>query len=68
MMPHQYIGLSSHFVNLISSRSDASSFEGLPSELSIGSHSLMVSSKRIRRAETVATAIKSAPNMLFSLT
>ena len=68
MMPHQYIGLSSHFVNLISSRSDASSFGGLPSESSIGSHSLMVSLERIRRAETVATSIKSALNTSLSLT
>ena len=67
-MPHWYIGLSSHFVNLISSRSDAYSFEGLLSELSIGSHSLMVSPKRIQRVEMVATSIKSTVNTSLSLT
>ena len=45
-----------------------SSFGGLSSELSIGSHSLMVSPERIRRAETVATSIKSALNTSLSLT
>ena len=67
-MPIRYISLSSHFVNFISSRSDAPGFGGLPSELSIGSHSLMVSPERIRRAKTVATSIKSALNTSLSLT